>query len=1069
MSHDHLFLFGHKYQTQLGTNTITYTNKPTTTRKNLNIDPKKPSSDNQPPIKSHPLLQFQGAAGNQAVQSIIRSHKIQTKLRINNPNDIYEQEADRLSEQVMGMSEPSIAVAPFVTSASIDHDRKVERKCQSCEDEDEKLKINRKSLAKVDDNSYITENASREIEDIRNGAGSPIDSLTRTFMQSRFGYDFNDVRVHTNGKAARSARSLNALAYTIGNDIIFDYGKYEPHTTIGKRLLAHELIHTIQNKKGSWSSATFRNKSLNSDEIETSSERMRDSDAYQMNEIMKVTEQPATIIERQPNGSVETGPTDAGPTDAGPTDAGTSNNTPIPSGKGLPLDKKFEEFELASDSDHIRSYIEQLYTREGDRGGSAGVKNFIDRLQSGIKSDRNKIDEEKKPRAGGLPEWTPDMLEQAEVTIQLKKDMLSALENEFTNLQNQMDETIADFEKIGIGITKVLLTDSETRINDEAERYGFTKEDHVETDVLSGFTMTSTEYKMADNNATRRLGNAASELLAKLKEIDRLCAEQQKYVKIMAIEPEVVTQITDQGAYDDLESRIKDAKKEYEILREDKERDFPIISQYNNEGGLAGLASGSSGQAAQVLGPVIEQKREKIKTVREGLDNGKIRIWKLPEIVEITKGVIGIQPYSIKDRAINDHKVEIESEKDWITLALSVLALALGLLAAIPTGGSSLVAAVAGVAAVADIGLSSYILYEQIHEYQLKSALSGTGFGPKARAISQEDPSLFWLALDIVGTIFAVAGEAAVMIKTSKQLFSELAPVARIASAERVSATAAHEAEDIALGEIRVKGNNVKPGLGDTIANDALKRRAHNIEQGVQEIAKEGAYKIGDHELTRISDGVYSLCSAKPCMRVDLTKEEEALLQSLDGRMKLAQQLEDYANYLAKIPTYATWKDTVLAKIEPIVDQICGQVAMELIDINLLNAGIQSPFVQLVIKKGSSMTEAGNLFHNTARRIANQLSNSGKLPQGIFLEAEKTIQEGLGGSRLDLFFEVDAQLISIDLKSTSKSALTKKTIEQQEKHLNAAAGNPDVGVLDFQQSRNWIDYVEPILRKKGLL
>jgi hypothetical protein len=76
--------------------------------------------------------------------------------------------------------------------------------------------------------------------------GHPLDAATRSYMEPRFGYDFSGVQVHTDGKAAESARSVNALAYTIGHDIVFGAGQYTPQSGEGQRLLAHELTHVVQ-------------------------------------------------------------------------------------------------------------------------------------------------------------------------------------------------------------------------------------------------------------------------------------------------------------------------------------------------------------------------------------------------------------------------------------------------------------------------------------------------------------------------------------------------------------------------------------------------------------------------------------------------------------------------------------------------------------------------------------------------------------------------------------------------------------------------------------------------------
>lgn len=77
-------------------------------------------------------------------------------------------------------------------------------------------------------------------------SGQPLDSQTQALMTRKFGQDFSRVRVHTDMQAAESARQVNALAYTVGQAIVFGSGRYSPHTREGQRLVAHELAHTIQ-------------------------------------------------------------------------------------------------------------------------------------------------------------------------------------------------------------------------------------------------------------------------------------------------------------------------------------------------------------------------------------------------------------------------------------------------------------------------------------------------------------------------------------------------------------------------------------------------------------------------------------------------------------------------------------------------------------------------------------------------------------------------------------------------------------------------------------------------------
>ncbi|HEX3151310.1 MAG TPA: DUF4157 domain-containing protein, partial [Gemmataceae bacterium] len=84
------------------------------------------------------------------------------------------------------------------------------------------------------------------VHEVLKSPGQPLDVETREFMEPRFGHNFSHVRVHTDAKAMASAQAVNALAYTVGGNVVFGGGQYAPETTQGKRLLAHELTHVVQ-------------------------------------------------------------------------------------------------------------------------------------------------------------------------------------------------------------------------------------------------------------------------------------------------------------------------------------------------------------------------------------------------------------------------------------------------------------------------------------------------------------------------------------------------------------------------------------------------------------------------------------------------------------------------------------------------------------------------------------------------------------------------------------------------------------------------------------------------------
>src|SRR5712671_3809831 len=91
------------------------------------------------------------------------------------------------------------------------------------------------------------------VHEVLRSSGQALDAHTRSFFEPRFDYDFSQVRVHADAKAAESAQAVNALAYTVGQDIVFGAGQYAPGTNAGQRLLAHELTHTAQQRTAAYS------------------------------------------------------------------------------------------------------------------------------------------------------------------------------------------------------------------------------------------------------------------------------------------------------------------------------------------------------------------------------------------------------------------------------------------------------------------------------------------------------------------------------------------------------------------------------------------------------------------------------------------------------------------------------------------------------------------------------------------------------------------------------------------------------------------------------------------------
>jgi len=160
----------------------------------------------------------------------------QVDVTVSQPDDVQEQEADRIAEEVMRTDSGQDAK-------------------ESAPDERGSRRIHRKAA-----DSGVSPDAGIPANSAGKSGAQPLDSATRGLMESRFAHDFSHVRVYADEAADQSARALNARAYTIGNEITFKSGEYSPHTQSGRLLLAHELTHVLQEEAGTSTGIIHRQK-----------------------------------------------------------------------------------------------------------------------------------------------------------------------------------------------------------------------------------------------------------------------------------------------------------------------------------------------------------------------------------------------------------------------------------------------------------------------------------------------------------------------------------------------------------------------------------------------------------------------------------------------------------------------------------------------------------------------------------------------------------------------------------------------------------------------------------------
>ena len=164
-------------------------------------------------------------------------------LRVSKPDDAFEQEAERAADRVMTPG----AMTQGWSLSRMSIEPPLQRKCacggsgecEECKGKEETLHRRAAGTATPSPSPPI-------VHDVLRSPGQPLDHHTRAFMERRFAHDFSQVRIHADAKAAESAGAVDALAYTVGQHIAFASGRYAPATQEGRRLMAHELAHTIQ-------------------------------------------------------------------------------------------------------------------------------------------------------------------------------------------------------------------------------------------------------------------------------------------------------------------------------------------------------------------------------------------------------------------------------------------------------------------------------------------------------------------------------------------------------------------------------------------------------------------------------------------------------------------------------------------------------------------------------------------------------------------------------------------------------------------------------------------------------
>jgi outer membrane protein OmpA-like peptidoglycan-associated protein len=242
-----------------------------------------PAARKTRPYVHHPMSPVQQTQQAE-IRRILRCTGAQAKLTIGQPNDKYEQEADRVADQVMAMPDPKLQrqpeneeeeeaiqtkpvadqITPIVQrqiepeeeeeepiQAKFKDSEIIQRMCPECEEEtaqrqpteEEEEELQAKS--KPGETPAVTPDLESRIRSLKS-SGQPLSESARSYFEPRFGKDFSRVRVHNDTRAASTANAVNARAFALGSDVVFRAGEYRLGDRGGRELLAHELTHVVQ-------------------------------------------------------------------------------------------------------------------------------------------------------------------------------------------------------------------------------------------------------------------------------------------------------------------------------------------------------------------------------------------------------------------------------------------------------------------------------------------------------------------------------------------------------------------------------------------------------------------------------------------------------------------------------------------------------------------------------------------------------------------------------------------------------------------------------------------------------
>lgn len=424
---------------------------------------------------------------------------------------------------------------------------------------------------------------------------------------------------------------------------------------------------------------------------------------------------------------------------------------------------EFQRRMLTPDPVSIRYVLERIIIESGQEG----AKEFVEGAEGAL-SERD--------------DWPP---ETKRMFRGYRLALVPVLQAQLGILKEENAQFVEEFEKTAKETLRDLLNQSENRINAERVRYGLPPGMGTFREEESGRRTLRPEYGIVPPPAVNELKEAAGLFLRLHAHRDeRLDALRKEVVELKRLKYEELRKpesgsaevilMTDQIEKDHRDIELE--KRIFETQKAELARRFPVLASFFDEDieRLEQLFTSGPLDAMVMVWEEIDVKLGNISTVRGDLNNDDLNVWTLPRLVAITRARMHVAEQTMRDQILLDKVQHADDEGFWKSIGLGVIQLGLVLLAPV-TGGYSLYGAAA---------ISGWTYYRHAEEYAQQEALAGTDFD-RALAISADEPSFFWLALDAV-FFFTDASAALGVFRSLKALTPEIRAARTTEEAEQI-------------------------------------------------------------------------------------------------------------------------------------------------------------------------------------------------------------------------------------------------------------------------------------------